>query len=61
MGKTKRGKGKSRSQNPTGISSIRDIEREESELGVNGDGGHMSKQESTIQALVELVSVWFMD
>ncbi|KAJ9594173.1 hypothetical protein L9F63_014402 [Diploptera punctata] len=55
MGKAKRGKNKSKCNNPTGIASVRDIEREESELGVNGDASHMSKQESTIQTLLEML------
>jgi hypothetical protein len=53
MGKSKRNKVRSKAKNPTGLPSVRDIEREESELG--GDADHMSKHESTIQAVLEMV------
>jgi len=46
---------KSKAKNPTGLPSVRDIEREESELGGDGVGDHMSKQESAIQTLLEMV------
>lgn len=55
MGKTKRNRVKAKASNPTVLPSVRDIEREEDEFGANGDGKHMSKQESTIQALLEML------
>lgn len=54
MGKSKRNKTKTRAKNPTGLPSIRDIEREQSELGV-GDGDQKSKQEYAIQTLLEML------
>jgi hypothetical protein len=54
MGKSKRNKVKSRAENPTGLPSIRDIERKESELGA-GSSDHMSKYECAIQAVLEMV------
>jgi hypothetical protein len=55
MGKSKRTKTKRRAKNPTGLPSIRDIEREENELGC-GEGDQKSKQEHAIQTLLEMVS-----
>ncbi|XP_069681892.1 HEAT repeat-containing protein 3 [Periplaneta americana] len=55
MGKAKRNRVKSKTSNPTGIPSVRDIEREEDEFGADGEGNHMSKQESTIQTLLEML------
>ncbi|PSN39496.1 hypothetical protein C0J52_17788 [Blattella germanica] len=54
MGKAKRNRGKAKAENPTGIPSVRDIEREEEELTGNGDV-HMSQQEYTIEALFEML------
>jgi hypothetical protein len=54
MGKSKRNRVKSRAENPTGLPSIRDIERNESELG-DGGNDHMSKHECAIQAVLEMV------
>jgi hypothetical protein len=56
MGKSKRNKAKARAKNPTGLTSIRDIEREGSELG-GGDGDQKSKQEYAIHTLLEMVSI----
>lgn len=56
MGKSKRNKTKTRAKNPTGLPSIRDIEREQSEL-VGGDGDQKSKQEYAIQTLLEMVRI----
>jgi hypothetical protein len=56
MGKSKRNKSKRRARNPTGLPSVRDIERAESELG-GGAGDQKSKQEHAIQTLLELVRI----
>jgi len=53
MGKSKRNRVK-RAENPTGLPSIRDIERKESELGDSGSD-HMCKHECTIQAVLEML------
>lgn len=53
MGKSKRNRVK-RAENPTGLPSIRDIERKESELG-DGGSDHMCKHECAIQAVLEMV------
>jgi hypothetical protein len=55
MGKSKRNKVRSRAKNPTGLPSIRDIERMESELGGGGDADQTSKHEPAIQTLLEMV------
>jgi hypothetical protein len=55
MGKSKRNRVRSKAKNPTGLPSVKDIEREENELG-GGDAG-MSKHETTIQTLLEMVRV----
>lgn len=56
MGKSKRNKTKTRAKNPTGLPSIRDIERGKNELDV-GDGDQKSKQEYAIQTLLEMVRI----
>lgn len=56
MGKSKRNKTKTRAKNPTGLPSIRDIEKEQSEFG-GGDGDQKSKQEYAIQTLLEMVRI----
>jgi hypothetical protein len=54
MGKSKRNRMK-RAENPTGLLSVRDIERKASELG-DGGSDHMCKHESAIQTVLEMVS-----